>query len=187
MIRSLAPGFLVAAPHMEDPHFQRAVILLAEASDDGALGFVINRTTPFTFADLASDIGFDLDPVVEREAVHYGGPVSPERGWVLYRGSERDEREHVLSVAPNLHLAATLEVLGDFVSAPSDDPFHLLLGYAGWAPNQLEEEMQSGSWIPLELDDEIIFDVPVEERYEYALRKLGIVPGMFIAHGGGDA
>ncbi len=187
MIRSLAPGFLIAAPQMDDPRFQRSVILLAEATDEGALGFVINRTTPFTFADLASDIGFDLDPEVETESVHYGGPVSPERGWVLFRKGQDEEREDVLQVAPNLHLAATLEVLGDFVTAKGDDAFQLLLGYAGWAPHQLEEELQSGAWLPLELDDELIFDVPLDERYDVALRKLGITPGTFVAHGGGDA
>lgn len=187
MIRTLAPGFLIAAPQMDDPRFERSVVLLAEATDEGALGFVINRATPFTFADLASDIGFDLDPGVETESVHYGGPVSPERGWVLFRNGREDDREHVLEVAPNLHLAATLEVLGDFVTAKSADPFRLLLGYAGWAPQQLEEELQSGAWLPLELDDELIFDVPLDERYDFALRKLGIAPGTFVAHGGGDA
>lgn len=172
---------------MSDPRFAKSVILLAEATDEGALGFVINRRTPYTFGDLASDIGFDLSPTVEARSVHYGGPVNPERGWVLFRGSDTLDREHVLQVAPGIHLAATLEVLGDFVTAKSEQPFRLLLGYSGWAPSQLEDELKEGAWLPMELDDELIFDTPLDERWNFALRKLGIEPHMFIAHGGGSA
>ena len=172
---------------MTDPRFEKSVILLAEASDDGALGFVINRETPYTFADLKSDIGFDLAPRVERTSVHYGGPVSPERGWVLFSGEDALDNEHVLTISPNLHIAATLEVLGDFVTERVRDPFRLMLGYAGWEPQQLEDELQSGSWLPLELDQELIFDVPLEDRWSIALKRLGIEPHMFISGGGGDA
>lgn len=178
---------LVAAPSMTDPRFAKSVILLAEASEDGALGFVINRHTPYTFADLASDIGFDLAPAVESRSVHYGGPVNPERGWVLFRGNSDGDDDSVLEVAPGLHLAATLEVLGDFVTAKTEQPFRLLLGYSGWAPSQLEDELKEGAWLPLELDDELIFDTPLDERWASALAKLGVEPHMFIAGGGGSA
>ncbi len=183
---SLAPGLLVAAPSMDDTRFERTVILLAEAGSGGALGFVLNRNTPYTFGDLADDIGFDLAPEIEPASVHYGGPVSPERGWILFWQhlatlDEEDESiESVLHVTPEIHLAATLEVLGDFVTARNSAPFKLLLGYAGWAPNQLEEEIQDGSWIPVALDSELLFNVPNDDLWRVALSKVGLEAGMFV-------
>ena len=189
MIAALAPGLLIAAPSMTDPRFQGAVVLLAEASSDGALGFVINRTTPFTFADLADDIGFDIAEDVRTTRVHYGGPVSPERGWILFRDPEAAEepRDNVLRVTSELHLAATLEVLGDFVTARNTAPFKLLLGYAGWAPQQLEGELREGAWIPLELEPDLLFAVDIDEIYESALERLGLKPGGFVMGSGGTA
>ncbi len=174
---------------MGDPRFRKTVILLAEASDEGALGFVINRTTPYTFGDLASDIGFDLAPEVTDESVHYGGPVSPERGWILFRENPdaATERENVLTVSSDIHLAATLEVLGEFVTARTQSPFKLLLGYAGWAPQQLEDEIMAGAWLPLALDPDLLFGDGDDDIWDTALNQLGLTPGSFMMGGGGEA
>lgn len=189
MDASLAPGLLVAAPSMNDSRFEKCVILLAEASEDGALGFVINRSTPYTFGDLASDIGFDMAPEIVPESVHYGGPVSPERGWILFREPRVDggtaSNESVLHVTSEIHLAATLEVLGEFVTAKNSSPFKLLLGYAGWGPNQLEDEIREGAWIPVDLDDQLLFDVPNDQLWQVALSTVGLTPGMFVMGKGG--
>lgn len=193
MDSTLAPGLLIAAPTMNDSRFARSVILLAEAGDEGALGFVLNRSTPYTFGDLASDIGFDLAPEIVDNDVHYGGPVSPERGWILFTepdgdGEEADERENVLRVTSEIRLAATLEVLGEFVTAKNPSPFKLLLGYAGWDAKQLEDEIREGSWIPAEIDPQLLFDVPNENVWEVALASLGLVPGtFFMGRSGGRA
>jgi putative transcriptional regulator len=191
MDSTLAPGLLIAAPTMDDTRFSRAVILLAEAGEDGALGFVLNRTTPYTFGDLAGDIGFELAPEIVDNNVHYGGPVSPERGWILFQEPESDEgkvRENVLHVTSEIRLAATLEVLGEFVTAENQSPFKLLLGYAGWDAKQLEEEIRDGAWIPAEFDAGLLFDVPNDNVWECALDKLGLAPGtFFMGRGGGRA
>lgn len=181
MDSTLAPGLLIAAPTMNDSRFTRSVILLAEAGEEGALGFVLNRSTPYTFGDLASDIGFDLAPEIVHNDVHYGGPVSPERGWILFRDLEEseDERENVLHVTSEIRLAATLEVLGEFVTAKNPSPFKLLLGYAGWDARQLEDEIREGSWIPADIDPQLLFDVPNERVWEVALASLGLAPGTF--------
>lgn len=190
MESALAPGLLVAAPSMTDPRFERSVILLAEAGDEGALGFVLNRNTPYTFGDLADDIDFDVAPEVMPDPVHYGGPVSPERGWILFEerlGGDVEGRDNVLHVTSEIHLAATLEVLGEFVTAENRAPFKLLLGYAGWSPEQLESEIREGAWIPMELQTDLLFDVPNDEMWDRALAKVGLRPGMFMMGPGGSA
>ena len=160
---SLAPGFLVAAPTMRDPRFAKTVILLAESNDEGALGFVINRETPFTFDDLEDQIGLGMEDGVRDRPVNYGGPVSPERGWVLFEGPAEtgdDEEESVLSVTGGIRVAATLDVLGSLLSGERRNAFKLLLGYAGWAPQQLENEITEGSWIPMDIDQSLIWGLP---------------------------
>lgn len=188
MDSALAPGLLVAAPTMNDPRFEKSVILLAEASDDGALGFVLNRNTPYTFGDLAEDIDFDVAPEVRPTSVHYGGPVSPERGWILFEENAGTvDRDNVLHVTSEIHLAATLEVLGEFVTAANTAPFKLLLGYAGWAAEQLEDEIREGAWIPMELRPELLFGVPNDQMWSKALGLIGLQPGMFMMGRGGSA
>lgn len=191
MDASLAPGLLVAAPSMSDPRFQKSVILLAEAGEDGALGFVVNRNTPYTFDDLARDIEFDMAPEIRGRSVYYGGPVSPERGWILFREPQDQDaapRDNVLHVTSEIHLAATLEVLGEFVTRSNASPFKLLLGYAGWAPAQLEDEIREGAWIPMPLTPELLFDTPNDEMWASALRSVGLTPGLFVmGKGGGTA
>jgi putative transcriptional regulator len=189
MSETLAPGLLIAAPTMIDPRFEKSVILLAEANEDGALGFVINRRTPFTFSDISDELPFELAESARHEVVHYGGPVSPERGWVLYRGKPEpdDDPESVLQVDEDIRLAATLDVLARFVTHETQEPFKLLLGYAGWAPSQLETELKEGSWLPLDLDAAFVFETPTEQLWEQALKQLGLAPGGFVMGSGGSA
>lgn len=187
---SLAPGLLVAAPSMQDPDFAEAVILLAESNDDGAVGFVLNRPSPFSMKDLAEDLSLALQEHQEGQAVYRGGPVSPERGWVLFRGDTiavTAEDEHVFAVEGEIRIAATLEVLGKFLQPETEHPFRLLLGYAGWGPGQLEGEIQRGDWIPMELDDALVFDADTAELWKKALDRLGLHPGAFMVGPGGKA
>ena len=187
---SLAPGLLVAAPSMLDPDFAEAVILLAESSEDGAVGFVLNRASPFSMKDLAEDLSLALQAHQEGQAVYRGGPVSPERGWVLFRGDTlavTAEDEHVFSVEGEIRIAATLEVLGKFLQPETEHPFRLLLGYAGWGPGQLEGEIQRGDWIPMELDEALVFEGDTAALWKKALDRLGLHPGAFMVGPGGKA
>jgi putative transcriptional regulator len=188
---SLAPGLLVASPNMKDARFKRAVILLAEASDEGALGFVINKSTHFTFSDISGDIGLKVARSIEQDAVYYGGPVSEERGWVLFREesgvSDPDGEPAVIEVGQTLRVSPTIEVLRQFLLRPDTGEFRLLLGYAGWGPEQLEEEIIEGSWIPLDLDIDLVFRTPENEVWDAALGRLGLTAGAFVMSSGGSA
>ena len=175
---------------MLDPDFAEAVILLAESSEDGAVGFVLNRASPFSMKDLAEDLSLALQAHQEGQAVYRGGPVSPERGWVLFRGDTlavTAEDEHVFSVEGEIRIAATLEVLGKFLQPETEHPFRLLLGYAGWGPGQLEGEIQRGDWIPMELDEALVFEGDTAALWKKALDRLGLHPGAFMVGPGGKA
>lgn len=191
-VNELVPGLLIASPGMRDPRFRGVVILLAEQSEDGSLGFVINKTTPFTFKDISKDIGLRVAKILETTAVHYGGPVSEERGWVLFRALrdpsvEADDGDPGIQVGESMRVSPAIEVLQRFMKNPDAGPFRLMLGYTGWGPEQLEDEIAEGSWLPLDLDPELVFETREEDMYGAALRRLGLSPGTFIVGTGGSA
>ena len=108
----------------------------------------------------------------------------------MFREEEAEayrDRENILRVTSEIHLAATLEVLGEFVTLENAAPFKLLLGYAGWGPHQLEGEICDGSWIPTELHPELLFEGGSEDLYERALKTIGLAPGLFVMGRGGSA
>lgn len=188
----LAPGLLIAAPNMSDPRFSRAVILLAEASPDGAMGFVLNRTMDLTLAEVAREVGFDLEREPPDDPVYNGGPVSPERGWLLFRTpgaqeSDDDDDGSIMTVHDDIQLGATLDLLREFLGRQDMRAFRFILGYSGWGPGQLEAELGSGAWLPLEASSDLLFDVAPDAMWETAIRRLGLQPGTFLVGSGGTA
>jgi putative transcriptional regulator len=187
----LAPGFLVAAPALQDPNFARSLVLMAEHHGGGALGFVVNRPGPLTVADVLGGVDVDLRRAAEvagraSGSVLVGGPVQPERLWILFRprpGGTHVEGESV-KVGDGLALGGSRELLESLVRAPGD-AFILLLGYAGWAPMQVEKEIASGAWVPMPIAPDLVFDIPLEKRWDTAVRRLGLDPGEFLVGGGG--
>jgi putative transcriptional regulator len=187
----LAPGFLVAAPALSDPNFAGSLVLMAEHHGEGALGFVVNRTAPLTVADVLGGVDAELRRAAEAAGradapVLVGGPVQPERLWILYRlapGATVADGEAV-KVGEDLALGGSRELLESLVRG-SANPFVLLLGYAGWAPMQVEKEISGGAWVPMPIAADLVFDVPLEKRWETAVRRLGLDPGEFLVGGGG--
>jgi len=176
---------------MADPHFSRSVVLMAEHNNEGAIGFILNRPTPLTLegllqsvdkelADIAMDKGLGDRPVL------LGGPVQRHIAWVLYQREQDDELdEGSIGVGSQLVVGASLDVLRAFVSGEKPGPFHVLLGYSGWGGQQLEGEITQGSWLPLELGDDLAFETEIEECWDEAVKRLGLVPGGFMMGGPG--
>jgi putative transcriptional regulator len=186
----LAPGLLVASPTLGDPNFDGSVVLMAEHRAEGALGFVVNRPGPISVADVL----LGLDPELAADAVRNGraggqvmegGPVQPERLWILYRPGQVPAEEDATHVGRELALGGSRELLEALVRTPDGGPFLLMLGYAGWAPLQVEQEVNEGAWIPLPLHEDLVFDVPTAERWDQAVRRIGLQPGGFMVTGGG--
>jgi putative transcriptional regulator len=185
----LAPGFLVAAPALADPNFAGSLVLMAEHHGEGALGFVVNRPGPISVADVLGglDEGLRRDALAAGRAdgvVLVGGPVQPERLWILFRPGGTD-LEGAVAVGEELALGGSRELLEGLVRAARPRPFLLLLGYAGWAPMQAENEIAAGAWVPMPLASDLVFEVPLEKRWETAVRRLGLDPGEFLVGGGG--
>jgi len=168
-------------PDMEDPNFHRTVILVCEANSEGAMGVIVNRPLPFTLGQV-----FEGQEIAERgsedAAVHFGGPVQPEVGFVLYEGE--GPYASSLTVAGKLSLGTSLDILKDIAKGEGPGRFLFALGYAGWAPDQLEGELARNDWLLVPLDPELVFSVAPEKRWERAVRSLGIEPALLVSGSG---
>ena len=165
------PGMLIASPQMNDPNFERAVVLLCHLDEEGALGVVINRATRLTVAEVIDEFEFDVERSLD-DAVLWGGPVEQAAGFVVFPGNIGEEAGwflgNTVSVSPSRE---TLESVLHGI-----EPYHLCLGYAGWGPGQLESEIAAGSWLYADVDKQLVLEQPISERWEMAFQQLGLRP-----------
>jgi putative transcriptional regulator len=170
---AIAPGFLIAAPLLRDPSFERTVVLMCLHNDEGAMGLVVNRPAPLSFGELLAQLDLDAGDQ-ESAAVFYGGPVAQESGLLLYQpevgAATRDDE---LLVGDELHLCPNRELLQAIGEGQGPSTFRLFLGHSGWGPGQLETELAQGAWIPAPLQLDLIFSVPIEKRWDAALARVG--------------
>jgi len=156
--------------------FERTLVLLCQHDDEGALGVVINRIGPITIEevfDRLQEDHQDLGPISHgKDQVWWGGPVGDGAGFIVWRGQV--DAEEGWNIGPDIAVSPSVERLADL--ADRKQHFHMCLGYAGWGPGQLEEEIEAGSWIPVDVDPEIVFQTPLNVRYEQALACLGLAP-----------
>jgi putative transcriptional regulator len=182
---------LVAMPGMSDPRFARAVIYLCAHSKDGAMGLVVNqRARRIKFPDLL----VQLEVIDEHEAIRLpkraggmqvlkGGPVETQRGFVLH-SSDYHADDTTMPIDRDVSLTATLDILRAIASDSGPYQAILALGYAGWSPGQLEEEIQQNGWLSCEADNDLLFGEDLESKYARALRKIGIDPAMLVSSAG---
>jgi len=173
----LAPGFIAAMPQLQDPNFQRTVVFLVKSSDQGAFGLVINRPGPLTVAELCEgqEIPYEGDPGAR---VMIGGPVEADRHLLVLHGEDPlfpGDSDDELLVAPGIRLVVARAGLERLAVRPGAR-YRCYLGYAGWAPGQLEAELAAGAWVPLSAHASYLFDVPPEAAWSRALREAGIDP-----------
>ena len=184
-MESLRGQFLVAMPEMGDERFRDSVIYLVGHGDEGAMGLVINQSLDdMKFADILEELQLGekdelirLPDDVRNRKVLRGGPVQKSRGFVLH-SSDYFRVGNSYEVTDDICLTATLDILKAiaFKNSPSDALF--ALGYCGWSPGQLETEIQSNGWLHCPADPDLIFGRDVEDKYNRALHKIGIDPGM---------
>ncbi len=170
---TLTNQLLIAMPGMADPNFSTTVTLICEHNDEGALGIVINRPLTVRLAELFEQLNVDSpDPNTGDEPVLAGGPVGTERGFVLHAPGW--SYENTLAVSDDIQLTLSRDVIDDMASGEGPDRSIVALGYAGWQPGQLEEEMLSNSWLNVPATPELVFDTPYAKRWDSAARTLGI-------------
>ncbi len=170
---SLANQLLIAMPGMADPNFSSTVTLICENNAEGALGIVINRPLSLKLGGLFEQLDVDdADPRAAADPVLMGGPVGPERGFVLHESTHSYENSVVISNAINLTLSR--DVLDAMASGEGPRKSLVALGYAGWEPGQLEAEILANSWLNVTATPDIVFDLPFADRWSAAAKSLGV-------------
>lgn len=170
---SLTNQLLIAMPAMADPNFSTTVTLICEHNEDGALGIVINRPLDLTLAGLFEQLDVeDPNPTAAARPVLMGGPVGPERGFVLHNPGNTFENS--LAVSGDIHLTLSRDVIDAMATGKGPEQSLVALGYAGWEPGQLESEMLANSWLNVPASPDIVFDTPFNDRWMSAARTLGI-------------
>lgn len=170
---SLTSQLLIAMPGMADPNFSSTVTLICEHNDDGALGIVINRPLTLKLGGLFEQLDVeDPDPRTAELPVLMGGPVGPERGFVLHDPTVAYENS--LAVSEEISLTLSRDVIDALARGTGPKKSLIALGYAGWESGQLETEMLANSWLNVPATPEIVFDLPFPERWSAAARAIGI-------------
>lgn len=167
---SLVGRFLVAAPSMPDERFQKSVVFICKHDDDGALGIIVNnKVDDLPLGQVFKQLGID-GPGADKPVL-FGGPVETSRGLVLHSADYK--RDETLLIDGGMALTASLEILKDMAGGQGPKNAWLALGHSGWAPGQLDQEMQDNAWLVVDADVELVFDANFESKWQRALDRLG--------------
>jgi putative transcriptional regulator len=172
MTEQFRPTLLLSMPQLQDPNFARTVVLLCDFVPDGAFGLVLNRPT-----DMPASSMVKLDPPLvggNDLPLCIGGPVEPERGWILL-GEVPDEVEY-RTIQEGLYLSTSPTLLRRILEARNPKRARVLAGYAGWGPGQLDEELAQSAWLMSDVELDLVFDVAPAQMWETAIRRLGADP-----------
>lgn len=156
---------------MQDPDFEHSVVYLIAHGDEGAFGLTINRPGQLTLPEVCAELGFE--PAVQ-SAVFRGGPVETHRGFLLHGGDRTLEGAE--TIEPGIHISGLPETLK--LACDGKARFRLFLGYSGWGPGQLEQELSQGAWLSVPSSPRYIFEIEPADVWDRVLRDAGIDPGM---------
>lgn len=170
----LSNHFLIALPQLDDPNFARSVTFICRHDEEGAMGLTINRVSDYHLAEVLSQLGLEGSAGhIGRREVLLGGPVHPERGFVLHLDDGR-EWDSSYQVSERLKLTTSRDVLASMAAGKGPERSLLALGCAGWDAGQLEEELAANSWLTVPADESVLFEVPIEQRWSRAAGLLGV-------------
>lgn len=164
---------LVAMPNMLDPNFAMGVTLLCKHDQDGAIGITINRPSNMILLEIFKQLNIECDdPVISEQTVFEGGPVRPERGFVVHTPDQKWESS--LQVAEGLMVTSSRDVLAAIAAGEGPEKYLVALGYAGWSEGQLEDELRANAWLTVDADSDIIFNQDTSKCWQSSVDKLGI-------------
>lgn len=174
---NLKGEFLIAMPELGDPNFSETVVAMCEHSEEGSLGVVINRVYPSLAArEIFTELEIPFGPAAGELPVHYGGPVHMNELFILH-GPPFDW-EATLRITPFLAMSNTRDLLEAIAAGEGPDACLISLGCSGWGPDQVETEIRQNVWLNCPADEEITFALPMERRWEAAVRRIGIDPAL---------
>ena len=166
------PIFLIAMPQLGDPNFFHSVVLMLHHDDSGALGLVINHPPDLDMGTFARSQELACHQSMETGFVFRGGPVEPQRGWILHTNQKVEERQEIF---PGMFVSGTADTLGLLLEQGSR-PLRLVLGYAGWSPGQLELEMAEGAWLTADVTTDHVLNTDPAQAWDLILKEMGVDP-----------
>ncbi|PSU32651.1 YqgE/AlgH family protein [Photobacterium lutimaris] len=174
---NLTNHFLVAMPSMQDPNFKGSVVYICEHNDEGAMGIVINLPIEISVGNMLDQIDIERelpvrDPSSLEQPVFNGGPVSADRGFVLH--NRVGSLSSSINVTADVSITTSKDILSLLGTSESPDNFLVALGYAGWDAGQLEKELIENVWLTTEANTDVVFNTPINERWNKAIAQLGI-------------
>jgi putative transcriptional regulator len=184
---NLTNHLLIAMPGLQDPNFSRTVTyIFAHSDEEGAMGLVINRPLTIALSEILAQM--EIQPgsaEIGNTTVYQGGPVHVDRGFVLHRHRPERTWDSSIVVEEQISITTSRDILQAIASGEGPDKALVALGYAGWAAGQLEQEILDNAWLNVPADQGLIFDTPIETRWEMSAAKLGIEFGklsQFVGH-----
>ena len=169
----LTGQILIAMPAMTDPRFTKSVIYICVHNEEGAMGLVVNKTIDsLAFPELLKQLNIDVHGIIDDRPIYHGGPLDPGRGFILH--SLDYQQDSTISITEGLGLTVTIDVLSDIAENRGPAQSLLALGYAGWGPNQLDDEIQQNAWLQSSADRELIFNLQNDKKWECAISSIGI-------------
>lgn len=182
---TLTGQLLIAMPGLRDPDFDHAVTLICQHNEDGALGLVINRPSEYRLHDLLRHMDLSsADEPLAQQTVLTGGPLQRERGFVLHPTGGHWASSYAID--GQLSLTSSRDILEAIAGGQGPARILIALGYAGWEPNQLERELRDNAWLTVNADHELLFEVPLEQRWSAAAARMG-VDAQRLSHYAGNA
>ncbi|WP_296061353.1 YqgE/AlgH family protein [uncultured Amphritea sp.] len=169
---SLQGHFLISMPHMDDPNFAQTVIYICEHNESGAMGIVVNRPIEMDLGQLLQHLEFSYNSDLT-DLIYAGGPVQNDRGFILHRHTT-NEWDSCYNITDELTLTTSMDILKAISENSGPEQFLVALGYAGWGPGQLEQELSDNVWLSCPANLDIMFGTPAEERLQAAAATLGV-------------
>lgn len=180
----LTGSILIAMPGMSDLRFAQSVVYLCDHSEKGAMGLIVNKpAADMSFADLLKQLEITPDTSVSDVGVYFGGPVETGRGFVLHSPDYTSDLR-TLNVSDDVALTPTMDVLEDIASGEGPSRVMMMLGYSGWGPGQLEDEISRNGWLTVEGTADLIFSIQDDRKWSAALEQMGVDPALLSAEAG---
>jgi len=169
----LTNHFLIAMPGMRDPGFRRGVAYLCQYGEEGTMGLLINRVSEYRLGDVLAQMNLKSElSRVSDAPVLIGGPVQPERGFVLH--APHGEWESSFKISERICVTTSRDILAAIAEGRGPRQVLVTLGYSGWSQGQIETELKENSWLTAAADERILFTTPLEQRWEAAAALVGV-------------
>lgn len=169
----LSNQFLIALPSLPDPNFSRSLAIICQHDANGAMGILINRSSEYTLGEVLEQIGIpSSSSALRNQVVYAGGPVHPERGFVIHDGPQR--WDSTLSIGEDLFLTTSKDILEAMAEGKGPSRVLVALGCAGWREGQLEVELSENHWLTAPMNPDLVFDMPITQRWQSAALSIGV-------------